>query len=118
MRNVFGSMCGNQIITEHFSSDKKYKVVVFVRSCGATTGFSTQISILRNDKALRDDESGNVLTLSDHYFGDYRNEFGGADVKVKWIESRKVMVQFDSKSELGKKEKEIKGIEVTYVEFQ
>jgi len=34
--------CGNDVLTDLPSPDGKYKVVVFQRDCGATTGFSTQ----------------------------------------------------------------------------
>jgi len=111
-------MCGNQIVTEQVSPNKKYKAVVYVRDCGATTGFSTQVSILRNNKKLRDDESGNVLTLSDHYYGQYKNYYGGAEVKVMWITNNKLLVHFDSKAEAGIKKNKIDGIEVAYEQIQ
>jgi hypothetical protein len=114
MQGIVGSMCGNQIVTEVSSLDNKYKLVVFVRDCGATTGSSTQVSILRNDKDLREDESGNVLIVSDNYFGSKRNDFGGADVNVKWIASRKVLIKYDYNAEAITKNNEINGIEITY----
>ena len=96
------SSCGNQIVTEQLSSDKKYKFVVFVRDCGATTGSYTQVSILRSNEKLRDDESGNVLVLD--YFGDDVNEYGGADAKVEWVADRKIVIRFDRKAEAAKRE--------------
>ncbi len=45
-------MCGNDIVDEVDSPDGEYKVVVFERNCGATTGFSTHISILYNSEEL------------------------------------------------------------------
>jgi len=118
MNSVFGGMCGNQIITEQLSSDKKYKIIVFVRDCGATTGFSTQVSILRNDKKLGDDDSGNVLTISDHYYGNKYNKYGGADVKSEWVTNKKILIRFDNKAETRIKENEIKGIEIVYKEIR
>jgi hypothetical protein len=118
LKGVFGSMCGNQIITEQLSPDKKYKFIVFVRDCGATTGFSTQVSILRNDKKLRDDDSGNVLTISDHYYGDWYNKYGGADVKAEWTTNKKILIRFDNRAETRTKENEVKGIEIVYDEIR
>jgi hypothetical protein len=118
MKGIVGSTCGNQIITEQLSPDKKFKFVVFVRDCGATTGFYTHVSILRGDKKLRDDDSGNVLTLDDHYFGDYVNKYGGADAKVEWIANRKILIHFDSKAQGAIKETKVKGIEITYEEIR
>ena len=42
---TFANMCGNEILGEFASPDRKKKVVVFQRDCGATTGFSTQASL-------------------------------------------------------------------------
>jgi hypothetical protein len=39
---AFKNACGNEILAESLSPDGSKKFVVFQRSCGATTGFSTQ----------------------------------------------------------------------------
>ena len=118
MTNIFGDMCGNQTVSEGFSPDKKYKFVVFVRDCGATTGFSTQVSVIKIDRKLRDDDSGNVLTVSDHYSGDWYNKYGGADVKVEWTTNKKILIRLDNKAETRTKEKEVNGIKIEYGEIQ
>lgn len=60
MMFVAEDMCGNEIYQEIFSPNAEYKVVVFERSCGASTGFSTQVSILAKQKKLSNN-SGNVF---------------------------------------------------------
>ncbi len=60
-----GGMCGNQIYKEYLSPNKSLKAVVFQRDCGATTSFSTQISILNSDEKL-DNESGNIFIIKGH----------------------------------------------------
>jgi hypothetical protein len=42
-------LCGNDPISETPSPNGQMKVVVFQRDCGATTGFSTQVSVLPID---------------------------------------------------------------------
>lgn len=39
-------LCGNEVIRRLDAPDGKHSAVLFQRDCGATTGFSTQISIL------------------------------------------------------------------------
>lgn len=39
-------MCANRVAVEAKSPDNRYKAVIFERDCGATTDFSTQVSIL------------------------------------------------------------------------
>jgi len=58
-------MCGNDIYSELLSPNKKYKAVVFQRDCGATTGFSTQISIIKSAETL-DNDGGNVFIIKGH----------------------------------------------------
>lgn len=58
-------MCGNEVYSEMLSPDGKHKVVVFQRDCGATTGFSTQISIIDSDDDLKN-ESGNIYIIDGH----------------------------------------------------
>ncbi|MBI1810912.1 MAG: hypothetical protein HY035_01370 [Nitrospirae bacterium] len=43
---LFNSGCKNAIIKEILSPDQKRKIVVFARDCGATTGYSTQVSLI------------------------------------------------------------------------
>ncbi|HEY7181405.1 MAG TPA: hypothetical protein VIC84_08295, partial [Blastocatellia bacterium] len=52
--------CGNEILRVHYSPTKKLKAVVFERDCGATTGFSAQISIIPANSDLPN-KAGNVF---------------------------------------------------------
>ena len=58
-------MCGNEMYAEELSPDKKYKAVIFQRDCGATTGFSTQISIIGANDEL-ENESGTIFIIDGH----------------------------------------------------
>lgn len=62
---VFSDMCGNEINIELVSPDKKHKAIIYQRDCGATTGFSTQISIIKRNEKLPN-KNGNVLTSVGH----------------------------------------------------
>jgi len=59
------TMCGNYTHEEYPSPGGKWKAVVFQRDCGATTGFSTQISILSSSESLEND-TGNILIIDGH----------------------------------------------------
>jgi len=58
-------MCANDIFSEVVSPNQSLKAVTFQRDCGATTGYSTQISIIKNSASLPND-GGNVLIISGH----------------------------------------------------
>lgn len=61
MERTLGNLCGNAPIEEVVSPNGAHKVVVFQRSCGATTGDSTHVSILPAEAPLPDD-IGNLMT--------------------------------------------------------
>jgi hypothetical protein len=58
-------MCGNEVYTEVMSPNGERKVVVFHRDCGATTGFSTQISIIDSGDEL-ENKGGNIYVIDGH----------------------------------------------------
>ena len=60
-----GDMCGNYLHKEYPSPEKSYKAVVFQRDCGATTGFSTQISIIGAEQELGN-TTGNIYIIDGH----------------------------------------------------
>jgi hypothetical protein len=53
-------MCGNTIRYEQKSPGGKLKAVVFERDCGATTGLTTQVSIIAGNVILQN-QSGNLF---------------------------------------------------------
>jgi len=65
LSQIFAGLCGNEVISETYSPNKKLKAVVFRRDCGATTGYSTHVSILNAWDKLSNDEAGNVFGQED-----------------------------------------------------
>lgn len=59
------NMCANEINKEVNSPNQEFKAVIFQRDCGATTGFSTQVSVVSKSKALPN-EGGNILVIGGH----------------------------------------------------
>ena len=62
---LLSDMCANQVHSETTAPDNSLKAVTFQRDCGATTGFSTQISIINEGSSLPN-EKGNVFIISGH----------------------------------------------------
>src|SRR5688572_11020252 len=63
---IASGMCRNEVLAELPAPDNRNRAVVFQRDCGATTGFSTQVSVLRGSRRLPN-EGGNVFVAdSDH----------------------------------------------------
>jgi hypothetical protein len=79
-RNTF--QCENQV-TGRAGIEQAYEAVVFVRNCGATTGWSTQVSLLAEDKELTNDDTGNIFIASSGS-STLSNGIGGPYVYVGW----------------------------------
>jgi hypothetical protein len=77
-------MCGNTIIQTSTSPNQKYKLVLYQRDCGATTGFSSQISLLNIEEKLDlEDDSGNIY-IADGYPDNF---------KIIWTSNNSVIIK-------------------------
>lgn len=76
--------CSNQLYQQFVSENGLYKAVVFQRDCGATTGFSTQVSILAADDELCDDCAGDILAADRHP--------GENKLKMQWRGDHELLV--------------------------
>lgn len=108
-------LCGNEVIAEYPSPGKKHRVVVFQRDCGATTGFSTQASILGMGEAL-DNAGGNVFASDTNRGAAPSGPGGGPSLSVTWKAENSVAFSYHQKIRIFRKEQEIDGIQVTYSE--
>ena len=95
-------MCGNEIVAESVSPDRRHKLVVFTRNCGATTGFSTQASILPIYQPLLN-EGGNLLIME-----------GKVEVRGVWQSPTQLSVNGVGSVPVFKQEPTVGGEGVTY----
>lgn len=98
---LFGDMRGNDIVQKVPSPSGENVAYVFERSCGATTGFSPQLSILDKDADFPN-ESGNT----------FRSD---KDFSIEWINEKNLKVIYDKSSETYEMDKKVNGIEIDYV---
>jgi hypothetical protein len=59
-------LCANEIHQEVYSPERTLKAVIFQRDCGATTGFSTHVSIVPAEEELGNDRAGNLYIANGH----------------------------------------------------
>ena len=104
--------CANAVVRDLVSPDGSRHAVLFTRDCGATTGFSTQISILSS--ARLPDGPGNVLVVD----GDGRSSPDwpgrGPAVEVRWTGPRSLEIRHDAAVNVYKKERRIDDVDVRY----
>ena len=78
---LFWDPCGNHAFEEFRSPAGRWKVIVFERSCGATTGFSTQASLLPLDSPPPNGP-GNILSIDGYHEKIPVDDNGKIEVKV------------------------------------
>jgi hypothetical protein len=98
---LFEDLCGNDIKQKIPSPNGENVAYIFERSCGATTGFSPQLSILNKDDKFQN-ESGNTFR-SDKNFS------------IEWLNEKNLKVIYDKSSETYEMDKKVNGIKIEYV---
>jgi hypothetical protein len=106
-------MCGNEVLNQHASPNGKLKLVVFERSCGATTGFSTQVSLLEASEEL-ENEGGNVFAGDTRIGAAPAGAGGGPEVHVRWISDEAAELRHHPQTRIFRAEEVRKGVRFIY----
>ena len=110
------SPCRNSIINQTASPNGAWKAVVFQRDCGATTGFTTQVSILSASESLPETK-GNAFTADTDHGKAASGPGGGPSVQVRWISDVEMEISHDSNARVFTRERVVKSIQVRYNTF-
>jgi hypothetical protein len=78
-----GDMCGNDIVSAMTSPDGVWDAVLFERNCGATTGLTTQISVLPHGEKLSG--KGNVFIADADHGRAAAGPWGGPWAEMRWL---------------------------------
>jgi hypothetical protein len=94
--------CENEVTRSITSPSGNFKVVVFHRGCGATTGFNTQASILKATDFLPND-GGNILVVE-----------GKVSMQIQWSSEERISISGLGSAKVFKQEHSASGIAVVY----
>ena len=94
-------MCGNRVITR--TSRGLRTVTVFERDCGATTGFSTQVSVQWR---------WSVLGTGDTFVAD--RLANDKSVTARWLSDREVEIQYPASARVVRSENSANGVRIRY----
>jgi hypothetical protein len=112
----FGDMCGNQVLKEYPSPSGKLKAVVFERDCGATTGFSTQVSIIQAGNAL-ENEGANLFSTDTNRGRAPSGLGGGPEVRFRWLTDSSAELQHHPLVRIYRAETKVRGVQVVISAF-
>jgi len=101
--SVADSACGNEVLHQELSPNKKLKAVIFQRDCGATTEFSTQISLLNAAEKLPN-WKGNL------FIG---NDLSGI-ITAKWKSNSLLEIGGTNGGSSSKQENSLENVEIRY----
>jgi hypothetical protein len=104
--------CENEVLRTLYSPTKQLKAVVFQRECGATTGFSTQISILSANSDLPN-ESGNVFYADTDHGKAPSEPTGGPHVEVEWKGESSLNIIYDYRARASLLKNSYNGVTIT-----
>jgi len=107
-------MCGNKQIAVSDSPDRRAKVVVFERDCGATTDFSTQIVILVPGEELGN-RSGNVFVVDSDDGRAAPGPGGGPWVEAQWLSPDSMLIRYDVEARIFQQSIVVGRVKVRYV---
>ena len=77
--------CENEIKKIIYSPNVKYKVTVFQRDCGATTGFTTHVYLSKSSKNINNSVTGNILIVT--------GEVNCTIKQIRWINDHTIFIK-------------------------
>ena len=105
-------LCTNTVVREAVSPDGQMKAVLFERSCGATTGFSSQVSILAANEVEGD--RGNALIADTAGGAAPAAAWGGPDVAIEWTSARAVTLTYPIRARIIAGESSVRGVTISH----
>lgn len=113
IRSTFPPFCENTVIATVPSPDARQNAVLFVRNCGATSAFSSELSILPADGGLQN-MAGNTFIATG---GESATEttWGGPALSAAWTQADRLTVRYDPTARTIKSEAMVEGVSVDYL---
>ena len=104
--------CSNNPISRADAPDGLHSAVMFQRDCGATTGFSTQVSVVAQGE--QSSGSGNTFRADDDHGAAAAGKWGGPWAEIRWLAPDHLLIRYAAKSRLFEREDEVSGIKISY----
>jgi hypothetical protein len=100
--------CGNQVVQSAAAPGRDRRAVVFERDCGATTNFTTQISVVRGEPVPG---RGNVFIAD---AGIIPTSWGGPWARVSWRAPDRLLVQYDGSARVFVRNAKAAGVTIEF----
>ncbi len=104
--------CANSVVASVASPDGAHRAVVFQRDCGATTGFSTQISV--TDDSGPPTDGGNAFIADDDHGAATSGAWGGPWADARWLSADHLLIRYAARSRLFHRQPSVSGIRISF----
>ena len=107
-------MCSNTLVQVVKAPGGQHAAALFQRDCGATTGFSTQVSVLiPGDKVTG---GGNAFRADDDHGAAAVGEWQGSWADLRWLSSNHLLIRYAVRSRIFKRDDQAAGVRISYQE--
>ena len=106
------NLCDNKPIKSLQSADENRSAVLFMRECGATTDFTTQVSVLSPWWPYY--AIGNAFVADADQGKAERASWGGPWADISWQSPTHLVITYDARSRVFEKRTEVRGVRITY----
>jgi len=104
--------CSNEVVSRLASPGGEREAVMFQRDCGATSGFSTQVSILEQADQLSG--GGNTFRADDDHGAARIGAWGGSWAEMEWLASDRLLIRYATNSRLFEQDESVSGVAISY----
>lgn len=104
--------CTTTVVRVAKAPDGQHAATLFHRDCGATTSFSTQISVLATGGKVSG--GGNAFIADDNHDAAAVGPWRGSWADVQWLSPNHLLVRYAAKSRIFKHADEVAGVRITY----
>ena len=104
--------CHNSTVSTAAAPSGDWKGVLFQRDCGATTGFSSQVSVTKADEAVTG--VGNAFLADTDHGAARAASWGGPWVELRWLSPGNLLIRYDAKARVFTQNERVSGVRISY----
>jgi hypothetical protein len=111
-----GELCASTVVQTFPSPDQQHDAVLYELNCGATTSFSTQVTLVPHGEVIKD-EPGNMFTADDN---DHQAPLGPGNVvrvDLRWLAPDSLELAYDPRARIFQRADRIGRVRVLYRRF-
>lgn len=104
--------CSNRLIGRADAPDEQRTAILFQRDCGATTSFSTQVSVVTHGS--QSPKSGNAFRADDNHGAAAAGNWGGPWAEIKWLAADHLQIRYARQSRVFEQAEHVSGVRISY----